>query len=352
MWDTDSGAVWAAIHSLRTYVRLCYTKPCMRYVVIILIVLVIGIGLGWFGWTQGWFSAEVNVSDDSTATSTDESDDTDADSGDDDNNNNDDDSSDEADDQSADDEQPSQEVIGTSVNGHDITAHHFGSGDNEVVFVGGIHGGYSANTALVAYEMIDHFQNNDDVIPSDVSVTVIPALNPDGLDEVVGSVDNFSEADIPSAQSDRIPGRFNGNSVDLNRNFACNWQDSATWQEQSVNPGDSAFSEPESQALRSYVQSASPSAVAVYYSAAGAVYSSSCNEGALSRTQELMDTYASGSGYPAKGTFDAYEITGDATDWMAKEGIPAISVLLSDHTSPEWSKNKGGVEAILQEVSQ
>jgi hypothetical protein len=32
---------------------------------------------------------------------------------------------------------------------------------------------------------------------------------------------------------------------------------------------------------------------------------------------------------------------------MAKEGIPAISVLLSDHENTEWAKNRAGIEAVL-----
>ena len=34
-------------------------------------------------------------------------------------------------------------VIGRSVGGYEITAYHFGDGENQLLFVGGIHGGYS-----------------------------------------------------------------------------------------------------------------------------------------------------------------------------------------------------------------
>src|SRR3990167_5460526 len=93
-------------------------------------------------------------------------------------------------------------VIGKSVEGRDITAYHYGSGDKEILFVGGVHGGYSWNTALVAYELMDYLKANPAVIPSQVSATVIPVLNPDGLHKVVGTTtdaDRFTRADVSSS---------------------------------------------------------------------------------------------------------------------------------------------------------
>src|SRR3989344_3845656 len=49
-----------------------------------------------------------------------------------------------------------QEQIGTSTQGRAIMAYHFGEGGTELLFVGGIHGGYSWDTALVAYELMDY----------------------------------------------------------------------------------------------------------------------------------------------------------------------------------------------------
>src|ERR1700733_352467 len=47
-------------------------------------------------------------------------------------------------------------VVGKTVEGRDITAYNFGTGDTQLLFVGGIHGGYEWNTSLVAYQMIDY----------------------------------------------------------------------------------------------------------------------------------------------------------------------------------------------------
>ncbi len=239
------------------------------------------------------------------------------------------------------------EQIGQSADGHDLTAYHFGDGDTEILLVGGIHGGYSWNTAMLGYELVDYFEDNSDAVPAGVRVTVIPVMNPDGLDEVVGTTGRFTKAAVPTAEAERIPGRFNSNNVDLNRNFACEWQATGKWQDRDVSGGTAAFSEPESAAIRDYVTANKPTAVVAYYSAAGGVYASNCQNGVLSKTTELTNVYAKASGYPAFEEFDFYEITGDMVNWFAREGIPAISVLLTTHADTEWEKNRKGIEAIL-----
>jgi len=257
-------------------------------------------------------------------------------------------------DETADDEDinDGQTVIGTSVEGRDIQAYHFGSGETELLFVAGIHGGYQWNTSLLAYELIDYFEDNDETIPDGVAVSIIPTLNPDGLVEVAGTAGDFSASAVTATLEETIPARFNANGVDLNRNFACNWQSEGQWQTRQVDAGDAAFSEPESQALRDYISANRPTVAVVYYSAAGAVYSSSCNDGVLAESTELMNTYATASDYEAAGEFTAYPITGDAVNWMAKQGIPAISVLLSNHQDAEFEMNLEGIEETLERYAQ
>lgn len=238
-------------------------------------------------------------------------------------------------------------VIGKSVEGRDITAYHFGSGDKEILFVGGIHGGYEWNTSLLAFELIKYLKANPNVISSNVKVTVIPVLNPDGLFKVVGTSTSFNTTDVSSSATVAISGRFNANTVDLNRNFDCDWKNSGTWQSNTVSGGNKVFSEPESQAIKKYVETSNPTAVIVWYSAAGGVYSSSCNSGISAVTTALTNTYATASGYPAYKEFDSYETTGDMTNWLAKINVPAISVLLTNHNDVEWTKNLAGIKAIL-----
>jgi hypothetical protein len=242
-------------------------------------------------------------------------------------------------------------VIGKSFNGNDIKIYKFGNGEKELVFVGGFHGGYEWNTVLVAYEMIDYLTDNEDVISDNLTVSIIPVLNPDGLEKVVGTTGRFSKSDVPVSQSETVVGRFNGNGVDLNRNFDCDWQSIGVWQDITVDGGDSVFSEPESKVFRNYINSNNPEAVVVWYSAAPGVFASNCHDGVLEETKELTNLYAEASGYPAYEEFDFYEITGDAVNWLAKKDIPAISVLLSDHENTEWNKNVKGIEALFNYYS-
>ncbi len=242
----------------------------------------------------------------------------------------------------------SESVIGRSVEGRDIKAYHYGNGNTEVLFVGGMHGGYEWNTALVAYMAMDYLEKNQDVVPENVRVTIIPALNPDGLYKVLGVEGRFSKSDVKVSVKDSIPGRFNAHDVDLNRNFDCDWQPEGVWKTTKVNAGSSVFSEPESKALKQYVEATNPDAVIVWYSSVGGVFSSNCHKGILPETLVLTNIYSKASGYKAYENFDFYKITGDAVNWLAKKGIPAISVLLTTHEDVDWNKNKAGIDAILE----
>jgi hypothetical protein len=241
-----------------------------------------------------------------------------------------------------------QTVIGQSVKGNDILAYHYGTGSDEIILVGGIHGGYEWNTALLAFQTMDYLKANPSVIPANLKVTVIPVLNPDGLDKVVGSIGRFLLEDIINSKVNTVPGRFNANDVDLNRNFDCDWQASAVWQNKTVSGGSVAFSEPESLAIKNYIEANKPKAVIVFYSAAGGVFSSNCHNGVLAETKSLTNIYAKASGYKGYENFNFYETTGDMTNWLAKENIPAISILLTNHVETEWSKNKAGILAVIK----
>ncbi|MEX0930974.1 MAG: M14 family metallopeptidase [Candidatus Paceibacterota bacterium] len=237
-------------------------------------------------------------------------------------------------------------VIGASVEGRPIDAHTYGDGDTHVLFVGGIHGGYEWNSVVLAYEIMDHLEENQDLIPANITVTIVPSANPDGVYDVLGIEGRFSSVDVP-VQIETGTGRFNANGVDLNRNFDCKWQPESTWRGEVVSAGTAPFSEPEAQAIRDLVYEIDPVAVVFWHSQSNAVYASECEEGIFSETRMLMEVYAAAASYPAVDSFDHYEITGDAEGWLASIGIPAITVELATHESIEWQQNLAGVEAIL-----
>ncbi len=240
---------------------------------------------------------------------------------------------------------PIQTVIGTSVEGRSINSFTYGNGQKHLVFVGGIHGGYEWNSILLSYKFMDYLKANPEIIPKNIMVTVIPSLNPDGVYKVIGKEGRFTALDIPTGDSSL--GRFNANKVDLNRNFDCKWQPESTWKGNIVSAGTKAFSEPEAQALKDFILKGKPSAVVFWHSQSNAIYASECKAGILPETIKLMNKYSLVSGYPVSLSFNSYEITGDASDWLASINIPAITVELKTHETIEWDKNLTGIKALF-----
>lgn len=244
-----------------------------------------------------------------------------------------------------------EEIIGKSVEGREIKSYAFGNGETNLVFVGGIHGGYEWNSTYLAYRFIDFLKENQDFVPSDITVTVIPSANPDGLFKITGKVGRFTVDDVPDSTTNGL-GRFNANDVDLNRNFDCKWKPESTWQNKIVSAGTSAFSEPEAQAIKNFVEDKKPKAFVFWHSKANAVYASECTDGVLPETLGIMKAYSLSSGYKSVKSFDAYEVTGDAEGWLASIGIPAITVELRTHESIEWGKNIAGVKSVIEYYSE
>lgn len=237
-------------------------------------------------------------------------------------------------------------VIGRSVEGREIEAYTYGSGERHLLFVGGIHGGYEWNSVLLARQMLNYLERPS-ILPSNLTVTIIPTLNPDGVYKATGKIGAFAASDATSSEAVLASARFNANAVDLNRNFACKWQPEATWRSQPVSAGSAAFSEPEAAALRDWVLANKPQAAIFWHSQANAVYASECLEGILPETLTIMNTYATAAGYRAISSFNSYPVTGDAEGWLASIGIPAITVELSTHETVEWDKNLAGTQALF-----
>ncbi len=244
--------------------------------------------------------------------------------------------------------EPVHKVIGRSVDGRDIDSYTYGSGEKRLLLVGGIHGGYEWNSVSLVYLFKDYLDANPEIVPKNITVTVIPSANPDGVFRVTGKEGRFDISDVSKDKKVLASGRFNANEVDLNRNFDCKWQPKSTWQQKTVSAGTKPFSEPESEALRSFISENNPSAVIFWHSQSNGVYASQCERGILPGTLEIMNVYSSASGYPAIKTFDAYVTTGAIEDWLASINIPAVTVELSTHETLEWEKNLAGIKAILQ----
>ena len=242
---------------------------------------------------------------------------------------------------------PERSVIGLSVEGREIEAYTYGNGKEHLAFIGGIHGGYEWNSVLLAYTFMDYLDAHPEVISQNLTVTVIPSANPDGLYKIVGKEGRFTEAHVPANKS-AVPGRLNAHDVDLNRNFDCKWKSEGVWRENPVSAGSAPFFEPEAAAIRDFVLENNPASVIFWHSQANAVYASECEEGILPETLMIMNEYARASGYSAVESFGQYEVTGDAEGWLASIGIPAITVELKTHETIEWEENLAGIKALFE----
>lgn len=218
-------------------------------------------------------------------------------------------------------------LIGHSFEGRDIWGWRFGTGSKLLLLVGGIHNGFESNTVLLVNALIDHFETTPtDVLPG-MSIILVPVLNPDGL--ALGRTTN---------------GRFNGNNVDLNRNWGCDWSADAYWRQQKVNPGTQAFSEPETQALSVFMQQTRLVAALFYHAAADGLFEGTCNDKVDSA--QLAAVYGDASGYPYGKPFDAYTVSGTESNWADGQGILSADVELASSRSTEFDRNLRGILAL------
>lgn len=242
----------------------------------------------------------------------------------------------------------SSTVLGLSTGGYPIEVYQYGDGPISVVFIGGIHGGYEWNTILLAYEFVDYFNANSGVVPSQLTVYIIPSANPDGQVKIVGHDGRFSPNEIVG---DTLEGRYNANEVDLNRNWGCDWNPDAFWREQKINPGETSFSEIETRLLRDFLLTKKPVSVVFWHSAYPGVFYGNC-QGVFQSSQALSTIYANSAQYPEIAEFSGYKVTGDAADWLSSQGIPAIEVELTDHQNTEFDKNFAGVISTLNFLTE
>ncbi|HYG79916.1 MAG TPA: M14 family murein peptide amidase A [Pyrinomonadaceae bacterium] len=140
--------------------------------------------------------------------------------------------------------EPKYLTLGKTVKGRDINAVVYGTGAKRVLVFGGIHGD-EPHTTVIARALAVNM--NRDTLPPDLTVVIVPDVNPDGLMAAT---------------------RVNANGVDINRNFP-----SKTWRsdytEQKRYPGTQPSSEPETRAVLSLLERYPPHLVVTLHAALG-----------------------------------------------------------------------------------
>jgi hypothetical protein len=231
---------------------------------------------------------------------------------------------------------PEAFVFGTSVEGRELAAYRFGTGSKLIVLVGGVHTGFEANTVGLLRQLRDHYTAHPDEVLPGIGLILIPTLNVDGLQ-----------------YGEQLRGRFNGNEVDLNRNWGCDWSEQAVFRDMAVSPGANPFSEPETLALGGFIQQTNPAAVLFFHGAANGVFPGNCG-GTLSG--DLAQVYSGASGYPYQagggdgdgtpGSRLGYAVTGSAPNWTDSLGIPSADIELASADDIEFVRNRNGIRAL------
>ncbi|MFN2312197.1 MAG: M14 family metallopeptidase [Spirochaetia bacterium] len=250
-----------------------------------------------------------------------------------------------------------EQIIGRSVEGRPIRAHVIGDGPVDVIIVGGIHGGYEANSIAIARRFLAHYGDDPQRLPERFTLHVIDNMNPDGLYHVTGGTP-LEEFDFRAV--DARSGRFNANGVDLNRNWDGDWRPQSTWRNTIVDAGSEPFSEPETQAVRDYFQEVEPAASVFYQSAGAFLWYSGAEEG-WAPSLHLAEAYGRASRYrverpdPPDPAADAEaedkdDITGSSDDYFYRIRHRNITVELTTHYVIEWERNLAGFEALLGEL--
>lgn len=219
---------------------------------------------------------------------------------------------------------PERTVIGRSVEDRPLEVYRFGDGPSKRMIVAGIHGGYEWNTIELGHRLLSYLEENPQVVPDDVTLYLLPALNPDG-----------------EARSHGYEGRANANGVDLNRNFPHNWQaewdPAGCWRYLPISGGAYPLSEPEPRALVRFILSEHIELLISYHSAALGIFAGGRPErpGSIRLAEEISQV----TDYPYPPLETGCEYTGQLTDWAAANGVSAVDIELSTHHSLDYEVN-------------
>ncbi|MFQ6001738.1 MAG: M14 family metallopeptidase [Anaerolineae bacterium] len=226
-------------------------------------------------------------------------------------------------------------LLGYSQGGRPIVAHRFGWGEAKLVLLGDIHGATEENTYRLMSEIAAYYERNPDWVSPQVTLWVIPTINPDGLAHGT---------------------RFNSRGVDLNRNAdtsedPCPENDWSPDTFDSDGPvpgggGQHPFSEVEARLLRDFAADAQ--VVISYHSQGGMILAAGCGH---NPSRELARLLAQATGYQ-ESQWRAYPVTGSMVDYLAFRGIAAAEVELTNKSDIELERNLEGIEAVMEQIEE
>ncbi len=225
-----------------------------------------------------------------------------------------------------------KEVLGYSVAGRPLEVYTFGEGEHERMIIAGIHGGDEWNTVTLANQLIEYLNQNPHIIPEDVTLYILPNLNPDG-----------------EARAHNKYGRLNDNGVDLNRNFPVNWlsewERAGCWNYLPSSGGTGPGSEAETRVLMALIASHQVEALISYHSAALGVFPGGDPPDANS--VRLAESIAEVSTYPYPPLDTGCIYSGTLADYAVSRGAAAVDLELTDHIDTDFGMNLNILDILL-----
>lgn len=224
------------------------------------------------------------------------------------------------------------QIIGYSVEGRPLEVYTFGKGKHQRMIVAGIHGGDEWNTVTLANQLIEYLDQNPNIIPDDITLYILPNLNPDG-----------------EARAHNKYGRVNHNGVDLNRNFPVNWKmdwdRAGCWNYLPTSGGTGPGSEAETQALMKFIGDHNIQALVSYHSAALGIFPGGLppDENSTRLAQSIAEVTA--YRFPPMDTGCAY--SGTLADYAVSAGIAAVDLELTNHIDTDFDQNSNVLNVLL-----
>lgn len=232
-------------------------------------------------------------------------------------------------------------TIGKSVKGQSIQCFQIGNGANKFLYTSGIHGNEVGTVKLAKYFI--HWAHEHTHQLDDYTLFVIPCLNPDGYNIACNNPEYYQGGKV---------GRFNANTVDLNRNFATpsfkqksEWSFGQNYSEKlEVFCGEYGCSEPETKALTEFIKSKKIQVLFMFHNAGKDIMAN-----ANQRAQELAKIYSEKTGFRflKVGHWKELKQTGTAAEWCDLNNIAYIEIEGSTRWGSDWKTQKEALKATL-----
>jgi carboxypeptidase T len=225
----------------------------------------------------------------------------------------------------------SYEVIGKSLEGRDIVNIRISGNLKEsknlpaVVFMGAHHAREHVSTEIplmLAQHLIAEFQKGNKSVMNLINsreINIIPMVNPDGVEY------DISTGNYAGWRKNRRQNKNGTYGVDLNRNYGFKWGETGASGTPSSETyyGESAFSEPETQAIKAFIESHENINVLLSFHTFselilypwGWTYDSISDQKDKAVFEKLAKTMAGWNKYTPQQGSDLYLVSGETGDW-------------------------------------